>query len=245
MPVAKSYQGLKELSEPYRLNGRMYIKVETKKGEPKQVRWYSNSEYEKMYKDSEPVIKTKDNDPYFKTQKYVLGFDKGYITIFRNTREEHEEWFKHSICRFAKHWGWYVVSTEEIPKDLPLGVEPVKLYWDPMGDDKERLKDSGTVRAHVMQTLYPRKETSEKQGDIGDRIERILTVKEVTTIENPRFNSKTNIHIMRDAKNNLYMWKTSAKLWAEGSSRLVRGTIKEYDEYKGEDITVLTRCIEQ
>ena len=64
-------------------------------------------------------------DPYYIPQKYVLGFEKGYITIFRGVKEEHEEWFKQSICRFAKWWGWYVISTQEVPKDLPSGVEPV------------------------------------------------------------------------------------------------------------------------
>ena len=240
--VAKSYQNMEIVHEPFQKNGRMYVEVKTSKGTIKQVRWYTETEYAKMY----PEDKTdKSKDPYYKPQKYVLGFDKGYITIFRGVKEEHEEWFNQSICRFARWWGWYVISTEEVPKDLPEGVEPVKLYWDPMGNEKEYLKEEKVVLAHVQATLYPIKSTSISQGKIGDRIERVLTIEENIEIENKRFNSKSNIHYMRDSEGNLYMWKTSAKNWPTGTSKTVRGTVKDFDTYKGENVTILTRCIEQ
>lgn len=240
--VAKSYQNMEIVHEPFQKNGRMYVEVKTSKGTIKQVRWYSQSEYAKMYPEDK---KDKAEDPYYKPQKYVLGFDKGYITIFRGVKEEHEEWFKQSICRFAKWWGWYVISTEEVPKELPEGVEPVKLYWDPMGNEKEQLRGENVILANVQATLYPTKSKSVSQGEIGDRIERILTIEENIEIENKRFNSKSNIHYMRDNEDNLYMWKTSAKNWPIGTSKTVRGTVKDFDTYKGENVTILTRCIEQ
>ena len=241
--VAKSYQNLKIISEPFDNNGKLYIRVLTEKGAEKAVRWYSAEEYAKMYPDEK---KDKTKDPYYKPQKYVLGFDKGYITIFKGYKEElHEGWFKQSICRFARWWGWYVISTQEVPKDLPTGVTPVKLYWDPMGNEKEWLREENVVLAHVQATLYPMKSKSVSQGEIGDRIERALTIEENIEIENKRFNSKTNVHYMRDSKGNLYMWKTSAKNWSVGAFKTVRGTIKDFDTYKGEIVTILTRCIEQ
>ena len=42
-----------------------------------------------------------------------------------------------------------------------------------------------------------------------------------------------------------FLWKTAAKNWGEGSCKTIRGTIKEFETYKGEIVTVLTRCIEQ
>ena len=237
--VAKSYQNMKIVHEPFRKNGRMYVEVKNSKGTIKQVRWYTEDEYAKMY----PEDKTKDS--CYRPQKYVLGFEEGYITIFRGVKEEHEEWFKQSICRFAKWWGWYVPSTKEVPADLPSGVEPVKLYWDPMGNEKEWLREEKVVLAHVQATLYPIKSKSISQGKIGDRIERVLTIEENIEIENKRFNSKSNVHYMRDSEGNLYMWKTSAKSWPVGASKTVRGTVKDFDTYKGEIVTILTRCIEQ
>lgn len=241
--VAKSYQGLEIVQEPYKKNGRMYVMIKNKKGALKEIRWYNDAEYAKMY--PEVTVSDKSKDPYYKPQKYVLGFEKGYITIFRGVKEEHEEWFKQSICNFTRWWGWSVPSTKEVPKDLPSGVEPVKLYWDPMGNEKEWLREEKVILAHVQATLYPMKSKSISQGGISDRIERVLTVEENIEIENKHFNSKSNVHYMRDSKGNLYMWKTSAKNWPVGASKTVRGTVKDFDTYKGENVTVLTRCIEQ
>lgn len=242
--VAKSYQGLKILTEPYKSNKRMYVDIETKAGLTKQIRWYSQSEYEKMYPEDKS---DKSKDPYYKTQKYVLGFEKGYITIFKNTKEEHEEWFKQSICRFAKWWGWYVPSDKEVPKDLPLGVEPVKLYWDPMGNEEEQLQKESVIKAHIYNTLYSKKESSKSkpQGKEGERIERTLIIEENIKEENKRFNSITYTHYMRDENENLYKWKTAARNWNEGETKTLRGTIKDFEIYKGEVVTVLTRCFEK
>ena len=240
--VAKSYQNLTKVGEVFTSSGKQYINVKTKTGIVKPVRVYSEKEYSKMYPNE---TGNKSKDPYFKPQKYVLGFEKEYITIFKGVKPEHEEWFDNSICRWAKWWGWYVPSTQKVPEDLPSGVEPVKLYWDPMGNEKEWLREENVVLAHVQATLYPIKPKPVSQDDIGDRVEKILTIEENIEIENKRFNSKTNIHYMRDSKGNLYMWKTSAKNWPVGVSKTVRGTVKDFDIYKGENVTVLTRCIEQ
>ena len=53
--VAKSYQNLEQLCEPYEVNGKMYVQVKMKNGKEKTVRAYSESEY-KRYK-----IKTVEN----------------------------------------------------------------------------------------------------------------------------------------------------------------------------------------
>lgn len=58
MPVAKSYQSLEILCEPYVLDkGRQYVKVRTKNGENKQVRWYTDAEYAKMYPEAKAEVK--------------------------------------------------------------------------------------------------------------------------------------------------------------------------------------------
>ena len=47
MAVAKSYQNLEIVKEPYMANGRMYVQVKLGNGNTKQVRWYSDKEYAK------------------------------------------------------------------------------------------------------------------------------------------------------------------------------------------------------
>ena len=108
--VAKSFQEMEIVCEPYTLTGRMYVKVKNPKtGNVRQVRWYTDSEYAKLYPEAKADITT------FKNQKQTLGFEKGYITIFKGDTYTHIDWFRASICRYTRWWGWYVVSTEEIP----------------------------------------------------------------------------------------------------------------------------------
>ena len=236
--VAKSYQGLEVLTEPYKNNNKMYVDIKTKSGLTKRVRWYSQSEYEKMYPD---IQGNKSKDPYYRPQKYVLGFEKGYITIFRGAKEEHEEWFRQSICRYARWWGWYVTSTEEVPKDLPEGVEPVRLYWEPMDNGNEWLKDEKEVIKYVQSILF-KKTNSKIQGSVGDRIER--TVRVIDRIEQETKWGTSVIHIMKDDKDNFYSWKTSSKNWKINYSTKIRGTIKGSTTYKNSECTELTRCTE-
>ena len=236
--VAKSYQNMEIVHEPFQKNGRMYVEVKTSKGTIKQVRWYTEVEYAKMY----PEDKTdKTKDPYYKPQKYVLGFDKGYITIFRGVKEEHEEWFKQSICRFARWWGWYVISTQEVPKDLPEGVEPVRLDWEPMDNGNEWLKEEKEVVKYVQSVLF-KKTNSKVQGNVGDRIER--TVRVIDRIEQETKWGTSIIHIMKDEKDNLYSWKTSTKNWQKNYITKIRGTVKGHMTYKNSECTELTRCTE-
>lgn len=247
--VAKSYQKMKQLGEPFKDKGKMYVKVITEKGNEKTVRWYDENEYAKMYPDEK---KDRTKDPYYKPQKYVLGFDKGYITIFRGYKEEiHEEWFRQSICRYARWWGWYVISTEEVPKDLPSGVEPVKLFWDPMGNEEEWLKDEITVKNHVRKTLMDSMRPVERngvesvyQGNVGDRLDINVKIISKDAVENKRFNKITYTYEMEDTNGNYYIWKTQAKDWDCGTKHHIRGTVKEFDEVNGEEATVLTRCVE-
>ena len=236
--VAKSYQGLEVLTEPYKNNNKMYVDIKTKSGLTKRVRWYSQSEYEKMYPD---IQGDKSKDPYYRPQKYVLGFEKGYITIFRGIKEEHEEWFKQSICNFTRWWGWSVPSTKEVPKDLPSGVEPVKLYWEPMDNGNEWLKDEKEVIKYVQSVLF-KKTNSKIQGSVGDRIER--TVRVIDRIEQETKWGTSVIHIMKDDKDNFYSWKTSSKNWKINYSTKIRGTIKRSTTYKNSECTELTRCTE-
>ena len=244
--VAKSYQGLKELSAPYKHNGKMYITIETKSGNCKDVRWYTEAEYAKLYPNDKFE---KAASEYYKTQKYILGFDKGYITIFSGVKPEHEEWFERSICRFARYWGWYVISTEEVPADLPNGVKPVRLDWAPMDNGKEWLKDEAAVKMHVQNTLIDsvreaKTATSKQQGTIGERLELNLHIIAKSEVEDKRYHTTTYTYTMEDSNGNRYEWKTAAKNWDFDTKHHIRGTVKEYKGTADYIITVLTRCME-
>jgi hypothetical protein len=127
--VAKSYQGLPVVEEPYVKSGKTYCKVKMKSGSVKEVRTYTQKEYDKMY----PAPPAK-----WKPQREILGFgEDGYIIIF-NGAGPHEEFFEQSIARYHRVWGWYIPSNETVPV-LPDGVTAVMLPWEHVGGDNGEL----------------------------------------------------------------------------------------------------------
>lgn len=127
--VAKSYQNLPVVREPYSESGKLYCDVKMKSGSVKKVRVYSQKEYDKMY--PAPA-------PKWKPQREMLGFgEDGYVIIF-NGAGPHEEFFEKSIARYHRIMGWYVPSNETVPV-LPDGVTAVMLPWEYVGGNNGEL----------------------------------------------------------------------------------------------------------
>ena len=234
MPVAKSYQTLTQICEPYKKNNRMYVRVRQASGAEKEVRWYSELEYEKMYPD-DPVEKT----TRIRSVKDVLGFEKGYITIFKGDIAPVEEWFQlEPRCRYHTLWGWYTISTEEVP-DLPAGVFAVCLPWDAISLADGTLKPPAAI-TEVVEELINEPSSSHWQGSVGERIDRILTVIKIVPIEG--YFGSSNFYLFTDADENEYCWTTAAKQLELSSTYEIRGTVKDLSRYKGKEQTILTRC---
>ena len=239
MAVAKSYQELEIVGDVFVSSGRQYVNVKLKSGKLKTVRWYSDAEYRKMY--PEAVAVDRSADPYYKPQKEVLGFTKGYITIFKGDTYAEIDWFRASIARYARWWGWYIISTEEIPEDLPAGIEPIQLPWELVGQEDGNLKPEYLVKEAVESIIYDESE-SEYVGSIGERLDLYLTVER--TIELDGAYGRSTMHIMRDDCGNLFVWTTASKSWSAGTEHHIKGTVKDHRKYKNECQTVLTRCLE-
>lgn len=238
--VAKSYQNLEIIDEPHyktrsnSYHSAPYVTVRTKTGATKEVRWYSDKEYAKMYPEE---VKTAP----VKTQKEILGFDNGYITIFKGNTYEDRDYFKLNSARYTKLWGWYFISTESLPDDLPDDVEPVRLMWEDVGNDDGTLKAETIIQAAVDKLIYE-EDTSEYQGEVGSKIDRVLTVEKAVELDG--YYGRSIMHIMRDDDRNCYVWTTAARSWEAGTRHHVAGTVKEWKQYKGTKQTVLTRCRE-
>lgn len=136
--VAKSYQGLPIVEEPYVKSGKTYCKVKMKSGSIKEVRTYTQKEYEKMY----PAPPAK-----WKPQRELLGFgEEGYILIFNNA-SEFEEFYEKSPMRYHRIFGWYLPSSETVPV-LPAGIVPKVLTWETVGGaDGELIAEDRLVKA--------------------------------------------------------------------------------------------------
>lgn len=231
MPVAKSYQQFPLSCKPYIKNGKQYVKIIPKNGIPKEVRWYSDIEYEKMYPE-EKVTR-------IRTLKEVLGFDKGYITIFKGDTYSELEWFQNSIARYHRLFGWYIVSTEEIPA-LPFGIEAIQLNWDNIAVDDNQLKSDSEI-GEVLNNLRFDPSPSEYVGNIGDKLSLILKVIKVIPVES--YYGVSNLHIMEDEETqNVFVWNTSTRALELDRTYSVTGTVKAHKLYKNIKQTVLTRC---
>ena len=238
MSVAPSFKDFEMLSEPYAVNGKMYIRVRNPKtGTERQVRWYDEKKTA-----AAPAPKVSAQDAFYKPQKDVLGFTNGYITIFKGDTYAEIDWFRTSIARYARWWGWYIISTEELPEDLPDSVTPVRLPWELVGDDNGKLKPESDVQKAVEALIYE-EGTSEYVGSINERLEITVTVTRAIELENDYGHS--TMHIMEDECGNQYVWTTASKNWAEGSVKTIRGTVKDHRTYKNVKQTVLTRCAER
>jgi len=236
--VAKTYQSLEILDEPHTKRGAgashsaMYVTVRTKTGTKKEVRWYSEHEYYKMYPEErarKPI----------KSQKEVLGFDKGYITIFKGNAYEDKDYFKQNEARYTRLWGWYFISTIDLPDDIPSDVTPVQLPWDMVGNEDGTLKSDAEVTAAVESLIYE-PDISEYQGEVGDKVNVTVTVESAIPVSGVY--GPSTMHVMRDAKGNCYVWTTAAKSWEKGSTHHITGSIKALNQYKGVRQTILTRC---
>lgn len=111
-------------------------------------------------------------------------------------------------------------------------------------------------RARREAEIAAQKANSQYVGNIGDRVELTLTLAYTAYWEVRSFYGGTetmHMHIFKDADDNTFTWKTSNgvcmpqadgqyKVAEKGDTVVLKGTIKDHSEYKGEKQTVLTRC---
>lgn len=143
--VAKSYQNLPVVREPYSESGKLYCDVKMKSGSVKKVRVYSQKEYDKMY--PAPA-------PKWKPQREMLGFgEDGYILVFNN-KPEFEQFYEKGPMRYHRVFGWYLPSGETVPV-LPEGCYPLVLKWETVGGaDGELFEESKLMQEFAKFTKF-------------------------------------------------------------------------------------------
>jgi hypothetical protein len=230
--VAKSYTNLEQLCEPYKINGKMYVKVRLTNGTPKVVRAYDEIEYSHLYPEVK-IIKPA------KSRRNVLGFgEAGFIWIFKGDTYSVIDWFRASPCRYAKLWGWYLPSDIELPDPLPVGIEPIKLNWDEVSVDEQLIADSG-IQKIVDEKIYD-PGVSEWVGKVGDKLTLTLTCDRAIEVVN--MYGTSTIHTFHDEDGNIYTWTTNARSLTPGWTYEMSGKIKDLTTYRNVKQNVLTNC---
>lgn len=252
--VAPSYQKYKQVSEPYQKNGKTYIKIEhPTTHNVREARYYTESEYNKLYNGKATKVAVDANPSgmapatgmfgeRLKSLKEVLGFTKGYITIFKGDTDSLEEayFYPYKEFRFHNLWGWYVISTEEIPAPLPAGIEPIQLKWEDVSVGEHNLKSTTAIREHLDSLLYE-PSVSQHVGSVGERIPLTLTLLKDITVDGGQYGPK-HLYIFQDMNLNIYSWLTQAKVLRPGVTYDLKGTIAAHETYRGERQTKLQRC---
>ena len=240
--VAKSYQGLPMIGEPYEKNKRKYIIVECKNGHRKEVRFYTEQEYAKMYPDeARPSAEIGIcGGKKIRSTKEVLGFSEGYIYLVKGDTYNFKDWLSENGATYRTFWGWAFPSGNELPQ-LPAGLSVVQLFWEKIADvERDELKSQTIINEAVAEIIYD-PSPSKWQGSIGERITRYLTVTKVTELPNGYYGPST-FYLFVDEEENEYTWTTAARKLELGETYEVVGTIKAFSKYKGKEQTVLTRC---
>ena len=242
MPVAKSYKELVICGEPYEKNKKKYVVVECKNGHRKEVRWYTDQEYAKMYPDeARPSAEIGIcGGKKIRSTKEVLGFSEGYIYLVKGDTYNFKDWLSENGATYRTFWGWAFPSGSELPQ-LPAGLSVVQLFWEKIADvERDELKSQTIINEAVAEIIYD-PSPSKWQGSIGDRLEKVLTVTKVIPIEGYYGNS--TMHIFSDPEENVYVWTTAAKTLEVGKTYVIRGTVKEHKTFKNIPQTILTRCM--
>lgn len=228
--VAKSYQNYPLVGEPYLVNGRMYVKVNTGKT-VRQVRWYTENEYRAMYGES-ATQETK------KSQKEILGFAEGYITIFKGETFEKKEELREAGATYTRLWGWSIAGGKEVPEID--GLEPVRLDWSLVGGEDGKCYNEEVIKNAVEPLLYGAGKSTH-QGEIGERLRNIPVVVVSCNQFTSNFGDK-NVITFEDEYENIYVWFTTARSLEAGTHWILAGTVKAHNIYKGTAQTTLTRC---
>ena len=229
--VAKSYQNLPQITDIYTVNGRNYVKVMTKSG-PKQVRAYSEKEYEK-YNPEVKIIKPA------KSRRDVLGFgEQGFIWLFKGETYENISWFHDSPCRYARTWGWYLPSDIPMPEPLPANITPVKLEWDEVSFEDQLISED-QIKAVADAKLFD-PSPSKHVGKIGDRLDLMLTCDKA--VQSQSIYGISTFHVFHDQHDNIFTWSTTSKCLEEGETYHIKGTVKGHDTYRNAAETALTWC---
>ena len=236
MPVAKTYAKMKISGEPFQENGRMYVNVISSKG-LKKVRWYSDTEYRRMYPDA--VI---ENDIMDFDARYAFGFrEVGYITVYKGRNvEEWAEDDRHNIWHNLT-FGYYTPGVLTLPQ-LINGIEPIKVMWEEVAAEGNKMKPHEEVHKYIMSLLNPNNDVSQYQGNKDEWLQKEVTVRAKKSADS-RYGTK-HTYTLADAEGNIYIWETGAKDYPLDATVSLKMKVKEHKEISNEKVTVVWYCKE-
>ena len=236
MPVAKTYAHMKIQGEPFSENKRMYVNILAPNG-IKKVRWYSDTEYRRMYPETPAA------DPMDFNARQAFGFgEEGFITLYKG--HPSEEWFdnEHIHLRRNLTFGYYTPGRLELPS-LTGDIEPIRLYWEEVAVEGNKMKPHEEVQKYVNTLLMPTSNSkSQYQGSENVWLQKEVIVREKKSADS-RYGTK-HTYTLVDAENNTYIWETGTKDYSIDMAVSLKMKVKAHKEIEGEKCTVVWYCKE-
>lgn len=260
MAVAKSYEHMEVITEPFLKNGRKYVRVKGKcdrcggsgiwawgpyggtcfkcQGSGKdiqEVRWYTDKERAAQDRQAEKraearVQRQLERDAY-NAGPEANGFIDGFvIAVLGNTYEIKDE-LKGAGAKYTRGLGWHFANTADVPAKYTDRTRMI-MWEDASADGKIKSIEELERLVAVASPL----EDSQHVYMVGSRV-RDLSLKVYKVWEGPGY----TMHTLTDSDNNVYMWTTSSRTLPLDAQITMDVTIKEHTEYKGIKQTVLTR----
>lgn len=173
------------------------------------------------------------------------GIDQNGITyIFLGNTYEIKEELKALGAKFDYKFGWHIDHKVENYQILEFNVMPYLVRDMFEGYDFDRNFISNFDLETIKKAEYKKQnnvKASEYVGKIKDKLSVEVTLKFWVNFES-QFGIQT-LYSFVDNDNNIYVWKTANWLDLEKETKVIlKGTVKDHNEYKGEKQTVLTRC---
>lgn len=185
-----------------------------------------------------------------KTEKGWLernGFNEDGITygIYGGNTYEIKDYLKEQGCKYSPLFKWHCAypDTLDLPDEYKFVAFDYRDYmiWDNRDGMMINFADAEEKTNAVYNSFKEPSKSQYLDGEIGDKIVNLPVVLKSMRGFQSKFGWSNVLTFMND--DNIITWFTSTEPDIEvGESYLLSGTIKDFQEYKGEKQTVLKRC---
>lgn len=261
MAVAKSYENMEIISEPFLKEGRKYVRVKgacSRCGgsghyaynpmdgtrcfrcsgsgkEVHEVRWYTDKERTALDKAAERRVETKakraQERENYKNGAEGNGFTDGFVIAVLGNTYEIKDELKEAGATYTRGLGWHFDNTAKVPAKYADRTRMI-MWEDASIDDKIKSAEELERLVAVASPI----DCSIHMYNVGERV-RDLALKVYKVWEGLGY----TMHTLVDNDNNVFMWTTSSRTLPLDAQVTMDVTIKEHTEYKGIKQTILTR----
>ena len=274
MAVAKSYENMEIVGEPFERDGKMYVRVSgpckrcggsgnysynPKDGttcyrcggsgkENMEVRWYTDKERAAQDRAAEKRAEKKKIEAEKRAVRFKArnAFGFGEAGYITLVIGEHDT-IQSWRDELPEHTVWYnEIFHWFIPSDRTPAKIPSNLKAIKLDWDSIKIDDL---------EMRPRKEVEEYVSSLIYEPSKSTyqgevgtwLIKDVVIKSNIELDSRfglSHMHVMEDEDGNVYVWTTASKNIAAGTALHMKMKVKEHKEYKGTQQTIVFYCKE-